>query len=151
MKIKFVRHGETDLNSPIRRIQGISDYDLNANGIKQAKNIRNKLAKEDFDVIISSPLKRAKHTAEIINELRNLDLILDDRIIERNYGQLEGAVFKKDYCNLNYDFESIGGESMEKYKARLKDFISEIKKQYYDKKVLVVSHNGVIEVKEFIF
>ena len=79
MKIKFVRHGETDLNSPIRRIQGISDYDLNANGIKQAKNIRNKLAKEDFDVIISSPLKRAKHTAEIINELRNLDLILDDR------------------------------------------------------------------------
>lgn len=146
MKVKFVRHGETNLNNPVRRMQGISDYDLNTNGIKQAENIRNKLAEEDFDIIITSPLKRAKHTAEIINELKNLDLILDDRIMERNYGQLEGELFKKDYCNLDYDFESVGGESIENYKARLKDFISEIKKKYYDKKVLVVSHNGVISV-----
>lgn len=146
MKVKFVRHGETNLNNPVRRMQGISDYDLNVNGIKQAENIRNKLAKEDFDIIISSPLKRAKHTAEIINELKNLDLIFDDRIMERNYGQLEGELFKRDYCNLDYDFESVGGETIENYKARLKDFISEIKKKYYDKKVLVVSHNGVISV-----
>lgn len=146
MKVKFVRHGETDLNSPVKRMQGISDYDLNINGIKQAETIRNKLAEEDFDIIITSPLKRAKHTAEIINEFKNLDLILDDRIMERNYGQLEGELFKKDYCNLDYDFESVGGESIENYKARLKDFISEIKKKYYDKKVLVVSHNGVISV-----
>ena len=33
MKIRFVRHGETDLNKPIRRMQGISNYDLNENGI----------------------------------------------------------------------------------------------------------------------
>ena len=33
MKVKFVRHGETDLNRPIRRMQGISNYDLNMNGI----------------------------------------------------------------------------------------------------------------------
>ena len=126
MKIKFVRHGETDLNYPVRRMQGISDYDLNSNGIKQAEAIRNKLAEEDFDIIISSPLKRAKHTAEIINEFKKLDIILDDRIIERNYGQLEGQLFNKDYCNLDYDFESIGGESINTYKARLKDFIFEI-------------------------
>lgn len=146
MKVKFVRHGETNLNNPVRRMQGISDYDLNTNGIKQAETIRNKLAEENFDIIITSPLKRAKHTAEIINEFKNLDLILDDRIMERNYGQLEGELFEKDYCNLDYDFESVGGESIENYKARLKDFISEIKKKYYDKKVLVVSHNGVISV-----
>lgn len=146
MKVKFVRHGETDLNNPVRRMQGISDYDLNANGIKQAENTRNKLAEENFDIIISSPLKRAKHTAEIINEFKNLDIIFDDRIVERNYGQLEGQLFNKNYCNLDYDFESIGGESMERYKARLKDFISEIKKKYYNKKVLVVAHNGVISV-----
>ena len=146
MKIKFVRHGETDLNYPVRRMQGISDYDLNINGIKQAEDIKNKLAEEDFDIIISSPLKRAKRTAEIINELKKIDIIFDDRIIERNYGQLEGQLFKKEYCNLDYDFESIGGESINIYKARLKDFIFEIKKKYYNKKVLVVAHNGVISV-----
>ena len=36
MKVKFVRHGETDLNKPIRRMQGISNYDLNENGIKKS-------------------------------------------------------------------------------------------------------------------
>lgn len=146
MKVKFVRHGETDLNYPVRRMQGISDYDLNTNGIKQAENIRNKLAEEDFDIIISSPLKRARHTAEIINELKKIDIIFDDRIMERNYGQLEGELFNKEYCNLDYDFESIGGEPVEIYKSRLKDFIFEIKEKYYDKKVLVVAHNGVISM-----
>ena len=146
MKITFVRHGETDLNYPVRRMQGVSDYDLNINGIKQAEDIKNKLAEEDFDIIISSPLKRAKRTAEIINELKKIDIIFDDRIIERNYGQLEGQLFKKEYCNLDYDFESIGGESINIYKARLKDFIFDIKKKYYNKKVLVVAHNGVISV-----
>ena len=146
MKVKFVRHGETDLNYPVRRMQGISDYDLNTNGIKQAENIRNKLAEEDFDIIISSPLKRARHTAEIINELKKIDIIFDDRIMERNYGQLEGELFNKEYCNLDYDFESIGGEPVEIYKSRFKDFIFEIKEKYYDKKVLVVAHNGVISM-----
>ena len=146
MIVKFVRHGETDLNSPIRKMQGISDYDLNINGIKQAEITRDKLAGENFDIIISSPLKRAKHTAEIINELKNIDIIFDNRIIERNYGQLEGKEYNIEYCNLDYDFESIGGESIQNYKDRLNDFILDIKKKYYDKKVLVVAHNGVISV-----
>lgn len=146
MKVKFVRHGQTDLNSPIRKMQGISDYDLNSNGIEQAEETRDKLVNEDFDIIISSPLKRAKHTAEIINEKKNVPLILDDRIKERNYGKLEGQIFKKEYCNLNFDFESIDGESLEKYETRLKEFLQSIKDEYSDKKVLVVAHNGVISV-----
>lgn len=146
MKVKFVRHGETDLNKPVRRMQGISNYDLNQNGIRQAEEIREKLANEEFDIIISSPLKRAKHTAEIINEIKNVPLIIDDRVMERDYGKLEGEVFDRQYCNLDYDFETIGGESIEKYKSRLTDFISDIKKKYSDKKVLVVAHNGVISV-----
>ena len=146
MKVKFVRHGETDLNRPIRRMQGISNYDLNMNGIRQAEITRDKLANEEFDIIISSPLKRARHTAEIINEVRKLPLIYDDRLIERNYGKLEGEVFNKEYFNLDYDFEKIDGEPINEYVARLKEFISDIKKQYLDKKVLVVAHNGIISV-----
>lgn len=146
MIVKFVRHGETDLNSPVRKMQGISNYDLNANGIKQAEITRDKLLGENFDIIISSPLKRAKHTAEIINQLKNIEIIFDDRIIERNYGKLEGKEYNSEYCNLDYDFESIGGESMKDYKNRLTNFILDVKKKYYDKKVLVVAHNGVISL-----
>lgn len=146
MKITFVRHGETDLNRPIRQMQGITNYDLNENGIKQAQTTRDKLADGEFDLIITSPLKRAKHTAEIINEKKNIPLICDDRIIERNYGNLEGELFKEEYCNLNYDFESINGEPIEAYFARLKDFLSDIKQKYSNKKILVVAHNGVIGV-----
>ena len=146
MKITFVRHGETDLNRPIRKMQGITNYDLNENGIKQAQTTRDKLADGEFDLIITSPLKRAKHTAEIINEKKNIPLICDDRIIERNYGNLEGALFKEEYCNLNYDFESINGEQTDAYLARLKDFLSDIKQKYNNKKILVIAHNGVIGV-----
>lgn len=146
MKVKFVRHGETDLNEPVRRMQGISNYDLNINGIRQAEITRDKLANEEFDIIISSPLKRARHTAEIINEVKNIPLIFDDRLIERNYGKLEGEVFNKEYCNLDYDFERVDGESIDKYVARLKEFILDVKKKYQDKKVLVVAHNGIISV-----
>lgn len=146
MKVKFVRHGETDLNRPVRRMQGVSNYDLNENGIKQAEETRDKLASENFDIIISSPLKRARHTAEIINEAHKLQLIFDDRIIERNYGELEGEVVNKEYFSLDYDYESIGGEPLDKYIARLKSFVSDVKEKYIDKKVLVVAHNGIISV-----
>ena len=59
---------------------------------------------------------------------------------------MEGQIFKKEYCNLNFDFESIDGETLEKYETRLKEFIQDIKEKYSDKKVLVVAHNGVISV-----
>ena len=146
MKVTFVRHGETDLNRPIRKMQGITNYDLNENGIKQAQITRDKLENTEFDLIITSPLKRAKHTAEIINEKKNIPLIYDDRIMERNYGDLEEELFKEEYCNLNYDFESINGEQTDAYLARLKDFLSDIKQKYNNKKILVVTHNGVIGV-----
>lgn len=146
MKVNFVRHGETDLNKPIRKMQGVSNYDLNENGVKQAEGTRDKLAKEKFDIIISSPLKRARHTAEIINEIQKVDLIFDERIAERDYGELEGKLFDKEYCSLDYDFESIGGEPIEKYITRLKAFMNDVKEKYSDKKVLVVAHNGVISM-----
>ena len=125
MIVKFIRHGETDLNNPVRRMQGISNYDINENGIKQAETTRDKLSNEEFDLIITSPLKRAMHTAQIINATKNIPIIIDKRIIERDYGQLEGKPFKREYCDLDFEFESLGGESIENYKIRLNDFIKE--------------------------
>lgn len=65
MKLFLTRHGQTDWNIA-QKIQGRTDIELNATGIRQAENTREKLLDETIDLIISSPLKRTKKTAEII-------------------------------------------------------------------------------------
>ncbi len=66
MKILFVRHGQTNLNNP-RRMQGISNLELNDIGIKQVNEIRKIIENKNIDFIIVSPLKRAMQIAKIIN------------------------------------------------------------------------------------
>jgi probable phosphoglycerate mutase len=61
----FVRHGETDWNKA-KKIMGQSDIPLNENGILQAQAVAEKIQALAIDVIVSSPLKRAWTTAEII-------------------------------------------------------------------------------------
>ena len=78
MKIYVIRHGETDVNIQ-NRINSLNDDDLNENGIKQAKDLRNELKNIDYDFIISSPLKRTKHTAELLN-VKELPIYFDKRL-----------------------------------------------------------------------
>ena len=93
MKIYVTRHGQTDWNVQ-GKTQGRADIELNEVGIKQAKQTKEELKNIDIDLIICSPLKRAKKTAEIINEGRNIPIIFDDQIIERNFGEFEGEKIK---------------------------------------------------------
>ena len=95
MKIYVTRHGQTDWNVQ-GKTQGRTDIELNEVGIKQAKQTKEELKNVDIDLIICSPLKRAKQTAQIINEGRNIPIIFDDQIIERNFGEFEGEKIKFD-------------------------------------------------------
>lgn len=79
MKIYLVRHGEVNHN--LYKRYNREDEDLNKKGTEQAKELRRKIKEYNYDVIISSPLVRSKHTAEIIN-IKNKDIILDDKLIE---------------------------------------------------------------------
>ena len=71
MKITVIRHGETDWNA-VGKIQGKTDIPLNTNGREQARITARLLSKHNIDVIISSPLKRAVETAEIISNMFTL-------------------------------------------------------------------------------
>lgn len=73
MEICLVRHGETDWNK-VGKIQGHTDIELNENGIRQAYACAEYLNNAPFELIITSPLKRAKQTAEIIAEKRIFQL-----------------------------------------------------------------------------
>lgn len=143
MKVYLVRHGKCDSN-----VLGIYNYrneDLNDEGIKQAYTLKEKIQNIEFDAIFSSLLIRAKHTAEIINH-QNLDIILDDRLRERETGDLEGkplSITDREeywnyYTNTNYGNE----ERIPDLYARVKDFLDELKEKNYDQ-VLIVAHSGV--------
>lgn len=143
MKILFVRHGQTNLNNP-RRMQGISDLELNDTGKKQANEIRKIIENKNIDFIIVSPLKRAIQTAKIINSNMHKEIIIDERIIEMNYGALEGEIYSRDYWNMDYDYKSINGESLSDFQERVYKFIDEIKIKYKENNILIVAHRRSI-------
>ena len=86
----LIRHGQTDWNAA-GRIQGLEDVELNAVGRAQAAQTGLYLQQWQWDRIISSPLKRAAESAEIIaNELNLASVEIMDAFMERDYGECSG-------------------------------------------------------------
>ena len=140
--IYIVRHGQTEYNV-VGSYGGRIDVPLNENGINQAYELRDILKNIKFDFVFSSPLKRALKTAEIIC---NNDIIKDDRLIERNNGDLEGKIKTEidefpDFNDPNETRYNI--DNIVDFRNRIYDFFNEIKNQYRGKDVLVVTHAGV--------
>ena len=89
MEILLTRHGKTEWNA-LGKVQGKADIKLNEEGIKQAKETSKLLQDEKIDLIISSPLIRAIETARIIAKERNIPIITDESLSERDFGEYEG-------------------------------------------------------------
>jgi broad specificity phosphatase PhoE len=87
----FLRHGQTDWNAQ-GRFQGHSDIPLNALGLSQAQDAALALAGCPVDVIVASPLVRARKTAEIVAQNLGKAVLLDDDLKERTFGRFEGLV-----------------------------------------------------------
>lgn len=84
------RHGETDLNK-LNCWQGSGmDYDLNETGVFQAERLARKLKDKNLQVIFSSPLKRAKHTSDIVGGYLDIPIIVKQNLRECFYGDAEG-------------------------------------------------------------
>ncbi len=94
MKIYLVRHGQTDWNKE-QKLQGQKDIPMNDEGIRQMNELADKLAVFGIqaDVIISSPLERAKESAQIIADRIGYTeaITIDANFLERNFGSLEGV------------------------------------------------------------
>ena len=88
MKIWIARHGQTDLNKK-KLMQGRTDALLNRIGIEQAKQSRRNIGDVHFDAVYSSPLKRAQMTGAIIGNVDLSEIIVDQRLIETNFGVYE--------------------------------------------------------------
>lgn len=111
----FLRHGESIGNAQARW-QGQSDYALTEKGRLQALALAQRWKSENmkFDLIITSPLSRAKETAEIIASAVDVKVELDPILLERHIGEMEGLtaeeVRKKPQPPYVTPYDPIGGE-----------------------------------------
>ena len=102
---------------------------------------------EKIDLILCSPLKRAIQTAQIINKERNIRIIIDERISERDFGEFEGMpntdfdfnAFWSYKQNLKYD----KAENIRDFFGRVYNFLDSIENEYYGKRILIVAPGGI--------
>jgi broad specificity phosphatase PhoE len=150
-KAYFIRHGQTQDNID-RRIAGRTDVPLTEEGVEQAKAAASDLPL-DIAVIYSSDLLRCKQTTDILNEDRNIPVIYDARLRERNFGTLEGrlwedvdagtGLWKIDVAQ-QYDYRPYGGESVEEVERRVMACMNDV--QLATGMPLVVTSAGVIRI-----
>ena len=154
MKLFLIRHGQTDWNI-IGKIQGSCDIELNNNGIKQAKELSNKVLenKYRFSRIYSSPQRRAVKTAEILSKVTNVEYISTEGLEEINLGEWEGLSWAevKEKYSTEYDEWYINrrytkppkGESYQDMVERVLAAIHKIINENCDD-VAIVTHSAVI-------
>ncbi len=141
--ICLVRHGETDWNFT-RRYQGWSDIPLNDLGLEQADTVARAIAGEQWDAIVSSPLARARKTAEATATALGIERIEKDADLrERGYGEAEGLTLQEREAKWA-GTEWPGLESWDVMADRAMSALDRIVERYAGKRVLVVCHGGLI-------
>lgn len=152
MLLYLVRHGETEWNK-VKRMQGQTDTDLAQEGIQMAKECGEKMKHLPIDLVISSPLKRAYQTAQLIIADREIPIFTDDRIKEISFGDYEGErileskVIPADFKQIFYEspmqmVTPPNGESFSDVLLRTKAFLEDLIQtpEYQDKHILISSH-----------
>lgn len=91
LRILLIRHGQTEWNR-VERFRGRVDLDLNEQGKKQATLLANKINNDGYNIkyIITSPLKRAQQTANILAEYNHFSVRVEEGLIDINYGDWQG-------------------------------------------------------------
>lgn len=155
-KIIFVRHGESEKNVKHILSDSLDKWPLTEKGKKDIESIRETI-EDKVDAIITSPVLRAKETAEILNEKLKTEIIKNDLIKEISYGKwnekttedrkLVDPDFFDKYQEIKNDPDKrfnfkLGktGESRQDVSERTVKFLSEISEKYAGKTVLVVGH-----------
>lgn len=161
MKIYLARHGETEFNLKKILMGQRYDVDLDKAGIAQAEALAQTVPPE-VNIIFSSPLKRAYHTALIIADKLKLGVVSRDELEERDFGNLSGrswADIEKETGvslqhieeHLDVDLSKFNSETINLVKVRLMHFLADLKKHYSDKTPLIVTHSGIIRIMYILY
>jgi alpha-ribazole phosphatase len=153
-RLLLIRHGTTKLHTG-DRFWGKTDIPLSDIGIKQAKQLKSRLAKEKINVCFSSTLSRARATAEIIADGHKVKVITCDELCECDFGDIEGLSFKeieRRYPTLAKKLDDgtavdfPGGESLKQLNTRVKVFMKRLETIKPDATAVIVSHGGPLRL-----
>ena len=154
MSLYLVRHGQTQWNKEHRWL-GKTDIGLNELGLKQAKEMGEKLKDEKFDAVFCSSLLRAKQTtAEICRYHAEIPVYYTDDLTERNLGSLESIVHYgrvEEIYDKNLEEVPDGVETLDDFSERVFKRLDYIKKNHKTDSVLVVAHGGVARMFKVYF
>jgi broad specificity phosphatase PhoE len=154
-RLLLVRHGQSEWNAA-GRIQGQIDIQLDELGLQQAQRIAERLATESVAAIYSSPLLRAKATAEAIADRFNVPVRLDPRLMEYDFGVISGSTWKDVEANHPelasrwledpWAVPVTGSEGRVNFAARVMAAVQDIMAQYPTEQVVVVAHGGTFGI-----
>ena len=153
--IIFLRHAQAENNTKrilAGRTEGVP---LTKTGIQQAEQISEYLKPLDISAIYSSPIERAKHTAEIVTKNRVIDVELDDRLTEIDMGKFTrmnyddmfakyGNIFLKFYENDPVIAEH-EVETFPNVQKRILDMVDHVIKKHKNENVILVTHMDPIK------
>lgn len=150
--IYLVRHGESEANVK-KRFSGITDVELTENGSIQATRAGKKLKDKTIHRIFSSPLKRAKNTAEIIADeigFNKKDIIIKNCLTEVNFGIFENLTWaeivenyaeeSETWAEFKHKYKFPKGEGYDDIILRISDFMDNVPDN-----TLIATHYGVIQ------
>jgi len=154
-QIIFLRHGQAKNNTDrilAGRTEGIP---LTETGIKQAEHTAELLQHMNISAVYSSPIQRAKHTAEIVGKHNSLDVTIDERLIELDMGKFTGMpydeiinshgnVFMKFY-NGELEIAHNGVETFSDVKKRVLGIVDHVIENHPDENVVLVTHMDPIK------
>ena len=147
MKIMITRHSKTLWNKE-KRLQGCKDSPLSQDGIENILALKEHIKNNHYDIVYSSPIKRALDTAKLLFD--DTKIITDERIREMNFGPLEGQKideipeeYQKAYhdlwCHPEVSNGIPGGETYNEIEARVRSFLDDLVKEPYEN-VFIVTH-----------
>jgi broad specificity phosphatase PhoE len=147
----FLRHGQTQWNAE-GRFQGHTDIPLNDVGLSQAHAAATTLARCSVDLIIASPLIRARRTAEIVAKHLGKPLLVDDELKERHFGAFEGLVVNEVKAQFGLQPHErlvrhlpADAEQWHETRARTVRVIGQWLGRHPDETLLFVAHSGLFD------
>ncbi len=146
--ITFLRHGQTAINAG-GRLQGRLDAPLSEIGLAQARALGDVLADERVTRVVTSPLARARDTAQIVAARHHLSVEIDERLIELDYGDWDGLALRDVPADAwaawraDPEFAPPNGESLVAVTQRVAGFIAAV----LDEQAAVVAVSHVSPIK----
>ncbi len=155
MKLILARHGQTEWNT-LFRVQGRTDIPLNDVGRAQAQALAERLDCMKIEAVYASPLGRAQESARFITERQTCPLIVDERLIERDFGAWEGAIMPElsktqpalwdVWVKAPSLCEIPGAETVQAVYTRSMDFAKEILARHKDGNIVMISHANPVKL-----